>query len=57
MFVDVNYATLGGDTAGSTLFGHTRGAFTGAAALRTSLLKTADKDVLFLDETGVRTSI
>ncbi|MDX2197548.1 MAG: RNA repair transcriptional activator RtcR, partial [Phycisphaerae bacterium] len=51
-FVEVNCATLRGDTAMSTLFGHKKGAFTGAATDRPGLLRTADGGVLFLDEIG-----
>lgn len=51
-FVEVNCATLRGDQAMSALFGHVRGAFTGAAVERPGLLKSADGGVLFLDEIG-----
>jgi transcriptional regulatory protein RtcR len=51
-FVEVNCATLRGDSAMSALFGHVKGAFTGAQAARPGLLRAADSGLLFLDEIG-----
>ncbi len=51
-FVELNCATLRGDGAMSALFGHVRGAFTGAVAARDGALKSADQGMLFLDEVG-----
>ena len=51
-FIEVNCATLRGDAAMSALFGHVKGAFTGALQDRPGLLKAADGGILFLDEIG-----
>ncbi|WP_444899349.1 RNA repair transcriptional activator RtcR [Microbulbifer sp. VAAC004] len=50
--VAVNCATLRGENAMSALFGHRKGAFTGATTHRPGLLMEADKGLLFLDEIG-----
>lgn len=51
-FVEVNCATLRGDAAMSTLFGHVKGSFTGALQDRSGLLSVANGGILFLDEIG-----
>jgi transcriptional regulator with PAS, ATPase and Fis domain len=51
-FQAINCAALRGDLAESRLFGHTRGAFTGAITETKGLLRMADGGVFFLDEIG-----
>lgn len=51
-FVPVNLAALSSSVAESELFGHVRGAFTGAEADRQGLLKQANGGTLFIDEVG-----
>jgi DNA-binding NtrC family response regulator len=51
-FVEVNCAGLTRELAETELFGHERGAFTGAQAAKQGLLEAADRGTLFLDEVG-----
>lgn len=51
-FISVNCGALPGSLMESELFGHERGAFTGAHQLKQGLFRAADGGTLFLDEIG-----
>jgi DNA-binding NtrC family response regulator len=51
-FVDLNCAGLSRELLESELFGHQKGAFTGAVAAKQGLMEVAHRGTLFLDEMG-----
>jgi DNA-binding NtrC family response regulator len=51
-FVDLNCASLSRELLETELFGHEKGAFTGASAAKEGLLEVAHRGTLFLDEIG-----
>ena len=51
-FVDLNCAGLSRELLDSELFGHVRGAFTGAVQTKAGLFEIADRGTIFLDEIG-----
>jgi formate hydrogenlyase transcriptional activator len=51
-FVSVNCAVIPRDLIGSELFGHEKGAFTGATQRRLGRFELAEKGTIFLDEVG-----
>lgn len=49
-FICLNMAMLSNELMGSELFGHEKGAFTGAQSAKPGFIELADKGTLFLDE-------
>ncbi|MCP5127623.1 MAG: sigma 54-interacting transcriptional regulator [Gammaproteobacteria bacterium] len=56
LFINVNCAALPGELVESELFGHEKGAFTGATTQRKGRFELADGGTLFLDEVGELTA-
>jgi DNA-binding NtrC family response regulator len=54
-FIGVNSSSMPPDLIESTLFGHVKGAFTGAIANRKGYFETANHGTMFLDEIGTLT--
>jgi len=52
LFIECNAGAMGKDMIRSDLFGHVRGAFTGATGNRTGKFELADGGTIFLDEIG-----
>ncbi|MFH2133040.1 MAG: sigma-54 dependent transcriptional regulator [bacterium] len=51
-FIAVNFASIPENLLESELFGHEKGAFTGAVSRKPGLMELADKGTLFIDEVG-----
>ena len=51
-FIELNCSAIPEGLAESTIFGHERGAFTGADRAKTGALRTAHRGTIFLDEIG-----
>lgn len=51
-FIAINFASIPENLLESELFGHEKGAFTGAVSRKPGLMELADKGTLFMDEVG-----